>query len=185
MPILSVEVCDDVARIHFFSGIRKAVGGAALLRFARARTRSLTMLSMQWISAIVVLTVTASALGLFADPNIETSVLFAGLVAILGILTIAVLLLAEIVDAVQALARDRSAKHNNESDKRYDNAVALEPHARHLRMVIAAVESVSRSKALGGAITTGNLAIERRCKFTSVHAIGSNVDIVITSDRRK
>jgi hypothetical protein len=143
------------------------------------------MLSMRWTCAIVVLAVMASALGLFVDLDVETSVLLAGLAAILGILTIAVLLLAEIVDAVQALTRENNAVHHYESGKLYDNAVALAPHARHLRMVIAAVESVSRSKALGGAILSGNSAMGRRGKLASLHAVGDHLDIVIPPDRHR
>lgn len=143
------------------------------------------MLSMRWTTAIIVLAVTASALSLFADRNIETSVVLAGLAAILGVLTVAVLLLAEMVDAVQTLIRDHNSNHHHESGKQYDDGVAFAPHAHHLRMVIAAVESVSRSKALGGAIAAGKLITERRGKLTSVQAVGNYIDIVIPSDRHE
>jgi hypothetical protein len=143
------------------------------------------MLSMRWTAAIIVLAVTASALSLFADRNIETSVVFAGVAAILGVLTVTVLLLAEMVDAVQTLIRDNSSKHHHESGKQYDGGLALAPHARHLRMVIAAIESVSRSKALGGGIATGNSVTQRRGKLTSVQAVGNYVDIVIPADHRE
>jgi hypothetical protein len=143
------------------------------------------MLSMRWTTAIVVLALIASALSLFADRNVETSVLLAGMAAILGVLTVTVLLLAEIVDAVQVLVRDNSAKHHHESRRQYDDAVTLAPHAHHLRMVIAAVESVSRSKALGGTIAARDLAMERHGKLASMHAVGSHIDIVIPSDRHE
>jgi hypothetical protein len=143
------------------------------------------MLSMRWTTAIIVLAVTASALSLFTDRNIETSVLLAGVAAILGVLTVAVLLLAEMVDAVQALIRDHSSSHHHKSGKQSDDGVAFAPHAHHLRMVIAAVESVSRSKALGGAIAAGNTVTQRRGKLTSVRAMGNYIDIVIPSDRHE
>jgi hypothetical protein len=143
------------------------------------------MLSMRWATTIVVLAVTASALSLFADRNIETSVVFAGVAAILGVLTVTVLLLAEMVDAVQTFVRDNNSKHHHESGKHYDDGFALAPHARHLRMVIAAIESVSRSKALGGAIAAENPVKEHRGKLASVHAVGNYVDIVIPSDRHE
>jgi hypothetical protein len=143
------------------------------------------MLSTRWTTAIIVMAVTASALSLFADRNIEMSVVLAGVAAILGVLTVSVLLLAEMVDAVQTLIRDHSSKHHHENSKQYDDGLALAPHARHLRMVIAAIESVSRSKALGGAIAPGNSVMERRGKLTSVHAVGNYVDIVIPSDRHE
>jgi hypothetical protein len=143
------------------------------------------MLSTRWTIAIIVLAVTASALGLFGDRNVETTVLLAGLAAILGILTVAVLLLAEMVDAVQALVRDHSSNHHHESGKQYDDDVALAPHAHHLRMVIAAVESVSRSKTLGGVIATRHSTLERHGKLTNVQAVGNYIDIFIPSDRHE
>jgi hypothetical protein len=143
------------------------------------------MLSKRWTTAIVSLAMTASALSLFADRNVETTVLLAALAAILGVLTVTVLLLTEMVEAVQMLARDSSAKHHHEGGNHYDDVIALEPQAHHLRLVITAVESVSRSRALGDAIATGNPTIERRYKLTSVHAVGNYVDIVIPSDRHE
>lgn len=142
------------------------------------------MLSKRWTTAIVSLAVTAAALSLLADRNVETTVLLATLAAILGVLTVTVLLLWELVEAVQTLARDSSAKHHNDGGKHYDDAIASEPHAHHLRMVIAAVESVSRSRALGGATGNRNFVAERG-KLTSVHAVGSYVDILIPSDRHE
>jgi hypothetical protein len=151
------------------------------------------MLSMRLTAAMIVLALlTAPALGLLADRNVETSVLLAGLAAILGVLMVAVLSadtltrpLVEMADAVQALARDKSAQPNHESDERHDNVVALQPHAQRMRMVIATVELAGRPKALGGAIATGNPAAERRCKLTTAHAVGNYVDIAIHFDGRE
>src|ERR1700722_7469882 len=143
------------------------------------------MLSMRWTMAVIVLAVAATTLSLFADRNVETSVLIAGLSAILGVLAISVLLLAEIVDAVQGLIREAGAKHHHESRRQYDDAVRSAPQTHHLRMVIAAIESMSRLKTLSTPIASGNSAAERRSKLTSVRAVGGHIDIVIPSDRHE
>jgi hypothetical protein len=142
----------------------------------------MTMLSMRWMTAIMVMAVTVSALSLLADRNVETSVLLAAVAAVLGVLTVTVFLLAEIVDAVQAIARDNSAKHSNEVCKDYDDAVTLEPHAHHLRMTVAAIDFLSRSK--GGANAPQNQPTNPRNR-TNIRALGSHVDIVIPFNRQK
>ena len=151
------------------------------------------MLSMRLTVAMIALALlTAPALGLLADRDVGTSVLLAGVAAILGVLMVAVLLadaltrsLVAMTDAVQVLARDKSAEPNHERDKQHDSVVALQLYAPRICMVIAAVESASRPNALGGAIAIGNPAVERRCKLTNAHAVGKYLDIVIPSDRRE
>jgi hypothetical protein len=189
--ILSVEGRDDPTRLGFSDDNRNAVGAASLLRVARARPRSLTMQSTRLTATTTALAL-LTALGLFADRDVATFVLLAGLAAILGVLMMALLLadalarpLVELAGAVAALARDKSARPNREDDMQRDNVVALQLQARSIRMVVAAVESVSRRKALGAAIATGNPAVQRRYRFTRAHAIGTYIDIVIPSDRRE
>ena len=150
------------------------------------------MQSIRYTAAVTVLALpAAAALGLLAGRNVGTAVVLAGLAATLGVLMVAVLLadaltrpLVELADAVQALARDKSAEPSRESDIRYDNVVALQPHAQRIRVVVAAVQAASRPKARGSAIATANPAIERFGDAINVRAAGTYVDILIPSDRR-
>ncbi len=125
------------------------------------------MLSMRQTATIIALTIMAFALGQFADRNIEISFLLAALIGVLGVLTIAVLLLGVMAEAVQALAHDNDAKYPHESGKYHDNAVPVDP-----------------SETQGGAIAMGNPAKGRGYKLTNVHAASNYVDI-IASDRHK
>jgi hypothetical protein len=191
--ILSVEGRDDVATTRLSDSNRTAADAASPLRLARIGPRSLTMQPPRYTTAVTVLALlTAAALGLLADRNVGTAVLLAGLAAVLGVLLAAILLadaltrpLVELADAVQALARDESAGPNRASDIRYDNVVVLPPQAQRLRLVVAAVQSASRPKALGGAIATAHPAIERFGETIKVRAVGTYIDILIPSDRRE
>jgi hypothetical protein len=191
--ILSVEDRDDVATTRFSASNRTVADAASPLRLARIGPRSLTMQSTRYTAAVTVLALlTATALGLLADRNVGTAVVLAGLAAVLGVLMVAILLadaltrpLAELVDAVHALARDRSAEPNRDSDIRYDNVVALLPQAQRIRLVVAAVQSANRPKALDGAIAPGHPAIERFGESIKVRTVGTHIDILIPSDRRE
>jgi hypothetical protein len=165
--IFGVERGADLARIRFVGSNREFRRSFATAFRSRLELECLTMLSMRRTATIIALTMMAFALGQFADRNIEISFLLAGLIAILGVLTIAVLLLADMAEAVQALAHDNDAKYPHESGKHHDNAVAADP-----------------SETPGGAIAMGNPAKERGYKLTSVHAGGNYFDI-IASDRHK
>jgi hypothetical protein len=191
--ILSVEDQDDVATTRFSDSNRTVADATSPLRLARVGPRSLTMQSSRHTAAVAVLALlTAAALGLLADRNVGTAVVLAGLAAVLGVLMVAILLadaltrpLVALADAVQALARDRSAEPNRESDIQYDNVAALQPQARRIHVVVAAPESASRTKAFGAAIVTGHPAIERFGESIEVRAVGTYIDILIPSDRRE
>jgi hypothetical protein len=115
----------------------------------------------------------APALALLAYRNVETSILLAGLAAILGVVVATVLMadaltrpLVEMADAVTTLARARAAELASEAQ--HANVVALEPYAQRKRAFATAAEP----------------AAERR-KSTTGQAIGSTIDFVIPSDRRE
>jgi hypothetical protein len=149
----------------------------------------MTIQSTRYTAAVTVLALmTAAALGLLADRNVGTAAVLAGVAAVLGVLMVAILLadaltrpLVELAAAVQALARDRSA----EPDIRYSNVVASQPQAQRIRVVVAAVQSASRPKALDGAIAAANPALERFGDAINVRAVGTYIDILIPSDRRE
>ena len=132
-----------------------------------------------------------TALGLLADRDAAAFVLLAGLAAITGVLLVVLPLaaalarpLADLAEAVRALAHDKPSRPNHRSDMQHDDVVALQPQAQGIHMVIAAVESASRRNALGAAIATGNPAVQRRYTFSRTDAVGTCIDIVIPSDRR-
>jgi hypothetical protein len=166
--IFGVEHGADLARIRLVGGNRKFRRSFATAFRLRLELESLTMLSIRGMATIIALTMMAFALGQFSDRNIEISFLLAGVIAILGVLTVAVLLLADMAEAVQALAHDNDAKYPHESGKHPANAVPVGP-----------------SGMPGGAIANGEPAQERRYQFTSVYALGNYVDIIIPSDRHK
>jgi hypothetical protein len=129
----------------------------------------------------------APALALLAYRNVETSILLAGLAAILGVVVATVLMadaltrpLVEMADAVTTLARARTAELASEAqhanDAQYANVVALETYSQRKRALAA------------GAEPGGTRAPERR-KYqagqTPGQAIGSTIDFVIPSDRRE
>jgi PAS domain S-box-containing protein len=123
----------------------------------------MTIQSTRYTAAVTVLALmTAAALGLLADRNVGTAAVLAGVAAVLGVLTVAILLadavtrpLVELAAAVQTLARDRSA----EPDIRYSNVVASHT------------------------ITAWNPAAERLYQYTAAEAIGRNIEIIIPPDR--
>jgi len=121
--------------------------------------------------------------GLLGDRDAAAFVLLAGLAAIAGGLVVA-RPLADLAEAVLALARDKSGRPNHQRDMQRDDVVALQPQAQGIHLAIAAVESASGRNALGVAIATGNPAVQRRYTFTRTHAVGTCIDIVIPSDRR-
>jgi hypothetical protein len=134
----------------------------------------------------------APALALLAYRNVETSILLAGLAAILGVVVATVLMadaltrpLVEMADAVTTLARARAAELASEAQRA--NVVALEPYAQRKRAFAAAAEPASSPGAhrpLDGDSTNGTRAAERR-KSATGQAIGSTIDFVIPSDRRE
>jgi hypothetical protein len=134
----------------------------------------------------------APALALLAYRNVETSILLAGLAAILGVVVATVLMadaltrpLVEMADAVTTLARARAAELASEAQ--HANVVALEPYVQRKRAFAAAAEPASSPDAYGpldGHSTGGTPAAERR-KSTTGQAIGSTIDFVIPSDRRE
>lgn len=120
----------------------------------------------------------APALALLAYRNVETSILLAGLAAIMGVVVATVLMadaltrpLVEMADAVTTLARARTAEivsnaqHTN--DAQHTNVVALQPYAQRKRAEPG--EPKTRHK-------TGQ---------TTGQAVGSTIDFVIPSDRRE
>jgi hypothetical protein len=138
---------------------------------------------------------TAPALALLAYRNVETSILLAGLAAILGVVVAAVLMadaltrpLVEMADAVATLARARTAELDPAGNKQRMDVITLEPHALRKRTFVAAAASASDPlvhQPLDGAVASGNQAVERRCKHASAPAMGSTIDIIIPSDRRE
>jgi hypothetical protein len=122
----------------------------------------------------------APALALLAYRNVETSILLAGLAAILGVLVATVLMadaltrpLVEMADAVTTLARARTAELA--SGAQPTNVVPLEPYTQRKRAFAAAAEPARRSDAHG----------PRDGKPTGGQTIGSTIDFVIPSDRRE
>ena len=145
----------------------------------------------------------APALALLAYRNVETSILLAGLAAILGVVVATVLMadaltrpLVEMADAVTTLARARTAELTN--DTQYTNAVALKPYAQkpyaqksyaqRKRTFAAAAGPASGADVQArydGNGAGGSGAAEPRRKPAPGQAIGSTIDIVIPSDRRE
>jgi hypothetical protein len=120
----------------------------------------------------------APALALLAYRNVETSILLAGLAAIMGVVVATVLMadaltrpLVEMADAVTTLARARTAEivsnAQHTSDAQHTNVVALQPYAQRKRAEPG--ESKTRHK-------TGQ---------KTGQAVGSTIDFVIPSDRRE
>jgi hypothetical protein len=120
----------------------------------------------------------APALALLAYRNVETSILLAGLAAILGVIVATVLMadaltrpLVEMADAVTTLARARTAEivsnaqHTN--DAQHTNVVALQPYAQ-------------RKRAEPGEPKTRHQTGQK-----TGQAVGSTIDFVIPSDRRE
>jgi hypothetical protein len=120
----------------------------------------------------------APALALLAYRNVETSILLAGLAAIMGVVVATVLMadaltrpLVEMADAVTTLARARTAEivsnaqHTN--DAQHTNVVALQPYAQ-------------RKRAEPGEPKTGNKTGQK-----TGQVVGSTIDFVIPSDRRE
>ncbi len=138
---------------------------------------------------------TAPALGLLAYRNAETSILLAGLAAILGVIVVATLMadsltrpLAQVADAIEALAREKSAALIHEGNKQRVTVVALEQYAQRKHTFIAAVESANDPvphQTRDGAIATGNEAVERLRMYAASESIGNTIDIIIPSDRRE
>jgi hypothetical protein len=134
----------------------------------------------------------APALVLLAYRNVETSILLAGLAAILGVVVATVLMadaltrpLVEMADAVTTLARARAAELASEAQ--HANVVALEQYAQRKRAFAAAAEPASSPDVHGpldGHSTGGTRAAERR-KSSTGQVIGSTIDFVIPSDRRE
>jgi hypothetical protein len=134
----------------------------------------------------------APALALLAYRNVETSILLAGLAAILGVVVATVLMadaltrpLVEMADAVTTLARARTAELA--SDTQHTNVVALDPYVQRKHAFAPAAEPASRPDVQGpvdGGATGGVRAAERRKPATG-QAIGSTIDFVIPSDRRE
>ena len=141
----------------------------------------------------------APALALLAYRDVETSILLAGLAAILGVVIAAVLMadaltrpLVEMADAVTTLARARTAELADADNAPRTNVVALEPYAQRRRTFVAAAKP-ARSHPVryesyeprdgGGA--SGTQVVERLRKRTPGPAIGSTIDIIIPSDRRE
>jgi hypothetical protein len=122
----------------------------------------------------------APALALLAYRNVETTILLAGLAAILGVVVATVLMadaltrpLVEMADAVTTLARARTAELA--SGAQPTNVVPLEPYTQRKRAFAAAAEPASRADVHG----------PRDGKPTGGQTIGSTVDFVIPSDRRE
>jgi hypothetical protein len=132
----------------------------------------------------------APALALLAYRNVETSILLAGLAAILGVVVATVLMadaltrpLVEMADAVTALARARTAEIASEAQP--TNVVPLAPYAQRKR-AFAAAEPASFPDMQGSLARAGGAsAAEWGCKPGGVQAIGGTVDFVIPSDRRE
>ena len=134
----------------------------------------------------------APALALLAYRNVETSILLAGLAAILGVVVATVLMadaltrpLVEMADAVTTLARARTAELA--SGAQATNVVPLEPYTQRKRAFAAAAEPASSPDVHGpldGDSAGGTRAAERR-KSTAGQSIGSTIDFVIPSDRRE
>jgi hypothetical protein len=140
----------------------------------------------------------APALALLAYRNVETSILLAGLAAILGVVVATVLMadaltrpLVEMADAVTTLARARTAEIA--SDAQHTNVVALESYAQRKRAYAAAAEpatSPDMQEPLDGAPAT-RAAEQRKPKNpqttwqTTGQAVGGTIDFVIPSDRRE
>lgn len=141
----------------------------------------------------------APALALLAYRDVETSILLAGLAAILGVVIAAVLMadaltrpLVEMADAVTTLARARTAELADADSAPHTNVVALEPYAQRKRAFVAAAKP-ARSHPVryesyeprdgGGA--SGTQVVERLRKRTPGPATGSTIDIIIPSDRRE
>ncbi len=130
----------------------------------------------------------APALALLAYRNVETSILLAGLAAILGVVVATVLMadaltrpLVEMADAVTTLARARTAELA--SDAQHMNVVALEAYAQRKRTYAAEAEPASSPDGAGGA-----RAAEQRkpdTGQTTGQPVGSTIDFVIPSDRRE
>lgn len=115
----------------------------------------------------------APALALLAYRNVETSILLAGLAAILGVIVATVLMadaltrpLVEMADAVTALARARTAELAD--GPQHVNVVELEPHARRKRASTAAAVRAAEPR-----------------KPSTRATIGGTIDFVIPSDRRE
>lgn len=130
----------------------------------------------------------APALALLAYRNVETSILLAGLAAILGVVVATVLMadaltrpLVEMADAVTTLARARTAELA--SDAQHTNVVALGAYAQRNRTYAAAAEPASSPDGAGGVRT----AEQRKPDTgqTTGQPIGSTIDFVIPSDRRE
>ena len=135
----------------------------------------------------------APALALLAYRNVETSILLAGLAAILGVVVATVLMadaltrpLVEMADAVTTLARARTAELA--SDAQPTNVVPLELYAQRKRAFTAAAEPAGcpgGHEPLGGDGARVARAAKSRCKPTGGQTIGSTIDFVIPSDRRE
>lgn len=142
----------------------------------------------------------APALALLAYRNVETSILLAGLAAILGVVVATVLMadaltrpLVEMADAVTTLARARTAELA--SDAQHTNVVALEPYAQRKRAYAAAAEPASSPDVHGpldGSGAGATRTAERRKPNTGQttwqttgQPIGSTIDFIIPSDRRE
>ena len=142
----------------------------------------------------------APALVLLAYRNVETSILLAGLAAILGVVVATVLMadaltrpLVEMADAVTTLARARTAELA--SDAQHTNVVALEAYAQRKRAYAAAAEPANSSNMHGpidGSGASGTRAAEQRKPKnpqatwqTTGQPIGGMIDFVIPSDRRE
>ncbi|HKA80219.1 MAG TPA: hypothetical protein VKD43_09300 [Xanthobacteraceae bacterium] len=124
----------------------------------------------------------APALVLLAYRNIETTILLAGLAAILGVVVATVLMadaltrpLVEMADAVTTLARARTAEIAGEAQG--TNVVTLAAYAQRRRNPSAAAVVPP-----GGA---GGPRVERCYEPAPGPPVGSTVDIVIPSDRRE
>jgi hypothetical protein len=135
----------------------------------------------------------APALALLAYRNVETSILLAGLAAILGVVVATVLMadaltrpLVEMADAVTTLARARTA--DLASGAQPANVVPLAPYAQRKRPFAAAPEPASSPDVHGpldGDGAGGARAAKWPCKPAGGQAIGSTIDFVIPSDRRE
>src|SRR5262245_40541760 len=134
----------------------------------------------------------APALVLLAYRNIETTILLAGLAAILGVVVATVLMadaltrpLVEMADAVTTLARARTAEIANDAPS--TNVVSWEPYAQRKRAFATSQQAsgadVHARRDDGGA--TARQAAEWRRRHTPAPAVGSTIDIVIPSDRRE
>jgi hypothetical protein len=139
----------------------------------------------------------APALVLLAYRNVETSILLAGLAAILGVVVATVLMadaltrpLVEMADAVTTLARARTAELASDTqhpnDAHHTNVVALDLYVQRKRTFAPAAEPASRPDVQGpvdGGATGGARAAQH--KPATGQAIGSTIDFVIPSDRRE